>query len=129
MQSLRIRSCATFAIVLGQHVLVTHAAWQDKAWVRKYPCGDSHGSSPELEVDNGAFWIDSLRGTWNNLGDSAEMELNILAVHNERLISCKDVDLLSFQNSLEFQSLGQQVGQLQHMQSHCPLPITDALTP
>lgn len=128
MRSIRTASHGILAVVLGQQVLLTDAAWSDRAWVRKYPCP---GSAP-LQIDGLAakpFRLDSFRGTWTNLGDSARLEVDMLAVNILHLVSCQDIDTLALEDSLEFESLGHPAGQLKHFRADCPLPITDDLTP
>ena len=75
------------------------------------------------------FRLDSFRGTWTNLGDSARLEVDMLAVNTLYLVSCEDIDTQALEDSLEFQSLGHAAGQLNHFRAECPLPITDDLTP
>lgn len=128
MRLLRTPRCASHALILGLQVLSTEAAWNERSWVRKYPC-DELPPPGFPSLDSTPFWIDSFRGLWESQEDLAVLKLDILAVYNQRLISCKDINVPLLESSLEFQALGQPVGHLKQFESHCPLPITDALTP
>uniref|UniRef100_A0A8H7KF40 TRP C-terminal domain-containing protein n=1 Tax=Bionectria ochroleuca TaxID=29856 RepID=A0A8H7KF40_BIOOC len=118
--------CITF-LMLSMQASPSTALWQDQAWVRKYPCNQSYDGFVSLEQS--PFWIDSFRGSWDTQSDSAELKLDILAVHNQSLLTCEEIDVSLFETSLNFQTLGYSVGQLRNFRSNCPLPITDTLTP
>ena len=107
------------AVVL--HVLICQGAW-----IRKYPCG---AWRPDFPSSRTPFWIDSIRGGLNAVGDSTELLVSILGVHNVSLFDCQDVDLVRFEDSLAFHVLGHPVGRLGEFKSQCPLPITNTLTP
>jgi hypothetical protein len=113
--------------MLSMQASPSTALWQDQAWVRKYPCNQSYDGFVSLEQS--PFWIDSFRGSWDTQSDSAELKLDILAVHNQSLLTCEEIDVSLFETSLNFQTLGYSVGQLRNFRSNCPLPITDTLTP
>jgi hypothetical protein len=121
------QSWAIVALIINLEILSAEALWQDKAWVRKYPCGQVSQGPPLLEST--PFWIDSFRGSWDTTKDLKKLELDVLAVHNGSLISCEEIDIFSLEKALEFQVLGYSVGQLEHLSSNCPLSVTQSLSP
>lgn len=97
-----------------------------KAWIPTHICGAVDSDFPS---ELSPFWINSIVGMWIGEGNSAKLDLHILATHNTSLISCDGIDISLFEKSLEFQVLGYPVGELECFWSECPLPHTERLSP
>ncbi|KAE8373720.1 hypothetical protein BDV26DRAFT_284909 [Aspergillus bertholletiae] len=105
--------------------IAVHVLGCQAAWVRKYHCDSSRSSIP----GESPFWIDSLRGSFDTFDGLTLLSLSILGVHNESQFTCNDLNLTGLDTELRFHVLGFPVGKVEHYQSQCPLPITEALTP
>lgn len=103
------------------HILICQAAW-----VSHYPCGPYRPNFPSHDTP---FWITRVLGAFNTLGDVTELSLSFLAVYNISTFQCERLDLSGLEESVMFHVLGRPVGQLAHLKSECPLPITETLTP